>query len=87
MRTDRFHVFKVDNEWRGEAPTYEVRKNAGGTSDDWYEGECVGVFETEAEAQVACAEARDGPLEPISAQVEAPGTPEAENGPTGRKTA
>lgn len=46
----RYTVSRIDNEWRGEPPTYEVRKNARGPSDDYYEGECMGVFDTQAEA-------------------------------------
>lgn len=47
---NRYRVALVDNEARGEPPTYEVRKNPGGTADDWDEGETMAVFETRQEA-------------------------------------
>lgn len=59
---NRYTVSKIDNEWRHEAPTYEVRKNAGGPSDDYYEGETMGVFETDDEAQTFAHQLRTGTL-------------------------
>jgi hypothetical protein len=37
--------------WDDAPTTYEVRKPGRGTADDWEPGECLGVFETRAEAE------------------------------------
>lgn len=42
-------------EWRNEEPTYEVRKPGRGTTDDYEPGECVGIFDTRAEAEAYAA--------------------------------
>lgn len=48
---NRYRVSLVDHDGRGEPPTYEVRKNAGGPADDYDQGECIAVFNTRQEAE------------------------------------
>jgi hypothetical protein len=41
--------------WDDAPTTYEVRKPGRGTADDWEPGECLGVFDTRAEAEAFAA--------------------------------
>lgn len=52
---NRYKVTEVTWEEKGEPPTYEVRKNAGGPADDYDTGECVAVFEQREQADAHAA--------------------------------
>lgn len=55
---NRYTVVRVDWSERDEPPTFEVRRNAGGTSDDWDQGQCMGVYDTQAEADTFAQQLR-----------------------------
>lgn len=49
QRPHRYTIMRT--KYREEAPAYEVRRNAQGTSDDWDPGTTMGVFPSLQEAE------------------------------------